>query len=247
MIDPRRVVSRLATTPHTGRAMKVVRILSIMGTIRGAVTTVLLAVSAIGGVATVQTVRTELVHDKKATAPARTAAPTATPTRTPFDVASTRHDYEQRLAVALQQNATAIDDLRKVAIVGPTQLESLIADAKQKLQTRYETAMAQLSEVAPTPVPGSTAAPSASFSVITLDALVRVATADMSTIVVVTARAATTVLAVPPSAPPRTPVPTLAPTPAPTPVPRTPSPSPTHSASPSPSPTHSASPSPRKT
>ncbi len=219
--------NRLAQARHTGRAMKAAKVLNTVGTIRGAITTVLLAASAIGGVATVNNVRTDLATKDQDKA-ARSAAARPTPTRTPaVDAASLRAQYEQRLLQALQANAAALDDLTKVAVIPSAKLQSVVEEAKAKLQARYDQAVTQIAElaVAASPSPGASVPSSSPFSVITLDALVRVATADMNAIVLTATRAATTTpTQAPATVAPKTPSPTQTPvrtpTPTPTPTPR---------------------------
>lgn len=93
-----------------------------MGTVRGAVATVLLASSAIGGAVTVNNVRQEIAKDQSGATPppARVAAARATPspTPTPLTAGGLRADAEKRLRAALDQNAQGADDLRKVSTLG---------------------------------------------------------------------------------------------------------------------------------
>jgi len=90
-----------------------------VGTVRGAVTTMLLASSAIGGAVTVNNVRQDIAKDQSAATPppARVAAARATPspTPTPLTAGGLRADAEKRLRAALDQNAQGADDLRKVS------------------------------------------------------------------------------------------------------------------------------------
>ncbi len=214
--------NRLAQARHTGRAMKAARLLNAIGTIRGAITTVLLAASAVGGLATVNAVRTDFARDQDKAADS--ASPRPTPTRTPaVDAAGLRALYEGKLQQMLQANVTALDDLGKVAVISPSRLQAVVSDAKTKLQARYDQAIAQIAALtaAPSPTPG-TSTPSASpFSVITLDALVRVAGSDMNTIVLTATRVATTTpTQAPATVAPKTPSPTQTPVHTPTPTPR---------------------------
>jgi hypothetical protein len=235
----------IAASPHAGRAVKVVRILNLVGTVRGALTTVLLAVSAIGGAATVNTVRQDIANDSahpRVTQAPRSAAPTATP----LTASGLRADVQKRLDATLAADTQAVDDLRKVAVISGARLDQLVADTKQRLQTRYEQGSAQLATLiggsdpaapssAPTagsdpPAPSSapTAAP-ASPSVTAAYALLQVITGDLNQIVVQATRAATEPTPVPrpvtPSPAPATPLPTRAPTLTPVPT-RTPTPHP---------------------
>lgn len=208
----------LAQSTHTGRALKVAKLLNLVGTVRGAVTTVVLAASAIGvGTATVQSVRQD-----EANLPARTARvvvrPSLPPTPSPVTGAGLKADAEKRLQAALAADAQAVDDLRKIAVLTGAPLDALVADAKQRLQARYEQAIAQVNELL-APSASASPGPSPSPSIIAVNALVQVATSDMSALVVIATRQATEPAAV------VTPKPTVAPTPIRTPAPRTPSPS----------------------
>ena len=214
--------SAIANSAHTGRALKVAKVLNLLGTVRGAVTTVLLAASAIGvGTATVQTVQKDQAADRS-TQPARVAVrPSAPPTPTPLSAAGLKADADRRLQAALAANAQAVDDLRKIAVLQGAPLDALINDAKARLQARYEQAVTQVNELL-TPAASASAVPgpSPSLSVISVNAVVQLASSDMATLVVLVTRQATEPLV--------TPKPTVAPTPvrtvAPTLPPRTPSP-----------------------
>ncbi len=207
---------KLAGSRHAGRAMKAAKVLSALGTIRGAVTTAAVIASAAGGLFTVQTVRGDLAdHSARPTrpGPSRSAAPS-------LDAASLVFDAQRRLQAALDSDNAAIDDLRKVAVIPPAQLDALIAEARSRLRARYDQAQAQIAQlVGPSPSPGVSAAPTPSFSVVALNALVSVATADMSAIIFNATKVATTAPAsVRPTLPPiRTPTPTPLHTPTPTP------------------------------
>src|SRR5258708_34574088 len=113
-------VTAISGSAHTGRALKAAKFLNLVGTVRGAVTTVLLASSAIGGAVTVNNVRQDIAADKAAATPtvravARTTPP---PTPTPLTAAGLRADAERRLRIALDQNAAGAEDLRKISILG---------------------------------------------------------------------------------------------------------------------------------
>jgi hypothetical protein len=225
----------IAASPHAGRAVKVVRILNLVGTVRGALTTVLLAVSAIGGAATVNTVRQDFANDsthQRVTQTPRTAAPTATPLTT----SGLRADIQKRLDATLAADTQAVDDLRKVAVFAGARLDQLVADTKQRLQARYEQGSAQLATLieGSDAAAASSAAPTATPagpSVTAAYALLQVVTGDLNQIVVQATRAATEPTPVPrpltpsPAPPTATPVPTRAPTPSPT-AARTPTPTP---------------------
>jgi hypothetical protein len=239
----------VASSRHARRATKVVKILNVVGTVRGAVTTVLLAVSAVGGAATVNTVRQDIAHDRvepRATQVARSAAPTASP----LTAAGLRADMQKRLDTALAANGQAVEDLRRVAVFSGPRLDQLVADTKQRLQARYELGTSQLAALiegpaspppsTPTPSASTSSAPTtapASPSVIAAYALLQVITGDMNQIVVQATRAATQPTAIPRPATPTPPPATAAPTP-------TPRPTPTHTASPSPT-TTARTPTPR--
>lgn len=234
-------VQALQASAHTGRALKAAKVLNLIGTVRGAVTTVLLASSAIGGAVTVNNVRQDIAQDKPAAAatPVRSGARTTPPpTPTPLTAAGLRADADRRLQTQLAANAQAADDLRKVTILGAAATDALVLQTKQKLQARYELAMTQIDELlkpvaAASPAPSATPPPTPSLSVVAVNALVQVALSDMGGIVFVATKTATT--EPPPIQTART---TLAPTPAPT-VARTPAPTPV------PTPLRTASPTPR--
>ena len=235
-----RLFDRLASlraAPATGHAHTALKVLNFVGTVRGAVTTVLLTVSAIGGgAATVQAVRHETAE--RTAAPTATATRTIAPTPTRQTAASIFSDIKTRLDATLANDAQAAEDLRKVAVFSGPRLDQLVAETRQKLQDRYDTGIAQLqtllglssaSPSAPAPSGTSAASPSPA-SIITANALATVITTDLNTIVVLATRAATEPTPVPRPATtaPVTPAPTvrtLPPTPVPTPS-RSPSPSP---------------------
>jgi hypothetical protein len=150
----------IKASPHTGRAVKVVRVLNLVGTVRGALATALLAMSAIGGAATVNTVREDIAHDRAAPRPTQTRA---APTATPLTASALRADMQKRLDGALAADLQAIDDLRKIAVTSGPRLDQLVADTKQKLQARYEQGRGQLDALlgaAAAPAPSTpTAAP----------------------------------------------------------------------------------------
>jgi hypothetical protein len=223
----------LAQSRHAGKAAKAVRILNTLGTIRGALTTVVLATTALTGAFTVQTVRSDMAAD-------RSAAPTATPapaSRAPvLDAASLRIDSERRLLDVLRNDEAALDGLRAITVLSPAAFDALIAEAKTRLHARYDMGIVQIEELAPLwsgPPPWTSAltpSPRPSPSVIALNAIVTVAAADMNQIVVATTRVATAAPTAPPPSPRKT---TPPPTPAPTPT-RSPAPTPTRTAVPSP-------------
>lgn len=212
--------SAIANSAHTGRALKVAKVLNLLGTVRGAVATVLLAASAIGvGTATVQTVQKDQAAGRS-DQPARVVVrPSAPPTPTPLTAAGLKADADRRLQAAVAANAQAVDDLRKIAVFQGAPLDALINDTKARLQARYEQAITQVNELL-TPAASAVPGPSPSLSVISVNAVVQVASNDMATLVVLATRQATEPLV--------TPKPTVAPTPirtvAPTLPPRTPSP-----------------------
>ncbi len=221
-------VQALQGSAHTGRALKAAKVLNLIGTVRGAVTTVLLASSAIGGAVTVNNVRQDIAADHPAAVaatkpPARTTPP---PTPTPLTATGLRADADRRLQLQLTAYAQAAEDLRKVTVLTPAAIDALVLQARQKLQSRYELAMSQIDELlkpapAASPTASGTPLPSPSLSVVAVNALVQVALGDMSGIVFVATKTATTE---PPAAQTvrqtatPTPVPTIARTPAPTPV-----------------------------
>jgi hypothetical protein len=219
-------VTALQSSAHTGRALKTVKILNLIGTVRGAITTVLLASSAIGGAVTVNNVRQDIVADKaSATATPRqqvAAKTTPPPTPTPLTAAGLRADAERRLRIALDQNAAGVDDLRKISVLGASATDALIQSTRQKLQNRFDLAMQQVDQLlaVPSPAASGTPPPSPSLSVVAGNALVQVAVGDMNGILFVATRQATTE---PPPVVVQTPKPTPPPTVAPTPV-RTPTP-----------------------
>jgi hypothetical protein len=232
-------VAALSSSMHTGRALKAAKILSLIGTVRGAVTTVLLASSAIGGAVTVNTVRQDIAKDQAAASPpARVAAARTTPppTPTPLTAAGLRADAERRLRAALDQDAQAADDLRKLSILSPAATDALVAQTRQRLQARFDQAMTQVDALLapPSPSPAGSPQPSGTLSVVAVNSLVQVALGDMNGIVFVATRQATQLAMT------VTPRPTVAVTPAPTPV-KTPTPAPTQSPR-TPSPTPTASP-----
>jgi hypothetical protein len=229
----------IAASPHAGRAAKVVRVLNIVSTVRGALTTVLLGASAIGGAVTVNTVRQDIANDStpspRVTQTPRSAAPTATP----LTASGLRADIQKRLDTTLAADLQAVDELRKVAVISGARLDQLVAETKQRLQARYEQGTAQLATLieGPNAAPPS-AAPTTSPSVTGAYALLQVITGDLNQIVVQATRAATepTPLPRPPTPSPAPPTPSPAP-PTATPVPtRTPTPSPIASRTPTPTP-----------
>src|SRR4030088_3575088 len=141
-------LAALASSAHTGRALKAAKILNLLGTVRGAVTTVLLASSAIGGAVTVNNVRQDIAKDQSAATPtqARVAAVKTTPppTQTPLTAAGLRADDEKRLPAGLDQDAQGADDLRKLSILTPAATDVVVAQTRQRLQTRFDQAMTQV-------------------------------------------------------------------------------------------------------
>jgi hypothetical protein len=224
-------VAALSSSAHTGRALKAAKFLNLVGTVRGAVTTVLLASSAIGGAVTVNNVRQDIAKDQSsATAnPARVASARTTPppTPTPLTAAGLRADAQKRLQAGLDQVAQGADDLRKVSILGAGATDALVAQTRQKLQARFDQALTQVDElIAPaTPAPAASAqASSPSLSVIAVNSLVQVALTDMSGILIVATRLATEPVAPVTQRPTVAPTPVKTTTPAPTQPARTPTP-----------------------
>ena len=224
-------VQAISGSAHTGRALKAAKVLNLVGTVRGAVTTVLLASSAIGGAVTVNNVRQDIVAKDQVTQSSRPAAAvrnTAAPTPTPLTAAGLRADAERRLRTALDQNASGVDDLRKVSVLSVGATDALVAQAREKLQARFDLALSQIdvllgiSPSGTAPTGTGSPRPSQSLSVVTVNSLVQVALGDMSGIVFVATRTATTT---PPVQTIRqTNAPTAVHTATPTPAPRTPSP-----------------------
>ncbi len=220
-------VKKVAGSRHTATAVRTAKVLSLLGTIRGAVATVVLIASAAGGVFTVQTVRSDIAadHSPRPTRQPATASPTINPS-------ALVQDAQQRLRNALDSDEVALDDIRKIAVLPAAQLNILISEGKAKLEARYRTGLdqiAKLTEATPTPGPAETPAAAPSFSVVALNALVAAAISDMNGIVFGATKVATG----------PTPRPTIAPTPPPsrTPPPtpfRTPTPTPPHTPTPTP-------------
>jgi len=241
-------VAAITGSAHTGRALKAARILNLVGTVRGAITTVLLASSAIGGAVTVNNVRQDIAKDQAAAAPTHAAANRTTPppTPTPLTAAGLRADAQRRLQTALDQDAQGADDLRKVSILTADATDALVALTRQKLQARFDQAITQVDALLAPAAPGPSASPAssgspqptASLSIVAVNTLVQVALGDMSAILFVATRQATEPVAIVTSrpTPPPTPPPTPVKTPTPTPL-RTPSPTPTRP-TPTPTPTH---------
>jgi hypothetical protein len=223
-------VAALSSSAHTGRALKAAKFLNLVGTVRGAVTTVLLASSAIGGAVTVNNVRQDIAKDQStATAnPARVASARTTPppTPTPLTAAGLRADAQKRLQAGLDQVAQGADDLRKVSILTASATDALVAQTRQRLQARFDQAMTQVDElIAPaTPAPVASAPSSPNLSVIAVNSLVQVALTDMGGILIVATRQATEPPATVTQRPTVAPAPTKTSTPAPTQPARTPSP-----------------------
>ncbi len=235
-------VTAITSSAHTGRALKAAKFLNLLGTVRGAVTTVLLASSAIGGGVAVNNVRQDIAQNQtNASATSRpTNRVTPPPTPTPLTAAGLKADAQKRLQTSLDQNAQGADDLRKVSVLDVTATDALVAQTRQKLQARFDQALVQIDALlaVSTPAPSATPQPSAGLSVVAVNSLVQVALGDMASIVFVATRQATEPTAF------ITPRPTIAPTPFPTPIktatpaptlpPRTPSPSPTPTVRPTP-------------
>jgi len=141
-------VAALSSSVHTGRALRAAKVLNLIGTVRGAVTTVLLASSAIGGAVTVNNVRQDIIKDQSAATvpPARVASPrtTAPSVATPVTAAGLRADAQRRLQDGLDQAAQAADDLRRVSILTVAGTEALVTQTRQKLQARFDQAMTQV-------------------------------------------------------------------------------------------------------
>jgi hypothetical protein len=220
-------LAALSSSAHTGRAIKVAKVLNLLGTVRGAVTTVLLASSAIGGAVTVNNVRQDIARDQSVATPppARVAAARTTPppTQTPLTAAGLRADAERRLRAGLEQDAQGADDLRKLSILTPAATDVLVVQTRQRLQSRFDQAMTQVDALlAPASPSPASPQPSPGLSVVAVNAIVQVALGDMSGIVFVATRQATESVSL------STPRPIAVATPAPTPV-RTPTPAPTQS------------------
>jgi len=226
-------VTAITSSAHTGRALKAAKFLNLVGTVRGAITTVLLASSAIGGAVTVNNVRQDIARDQPPATPRPTVnRGTPAPTATPLTAAGLKADAQKRLQTGLDQDAQGADDLRKVSILDATATDALVAQTRQKLQARFDQALVQIDALlaVSTPAPSATPQPSASLSVVAVNSLVQVALGDMTGILFVATRLATEPVTI------VTARPTIAPTPVPTPIktptpvtqpPRTPSPSPT--------------------
>ena len=127
--------SGVATSQHAGRALKAAKVLNFVGTVRGAVTTVLVLAGAAGGAATVTTVvQQDLVpFVERSTA---SSAPTVA-VATPVTAAGIRAKAEATLQQALATHLKAADDLRKIAVLRGAALDQLIADTKHQLQQRH--------------------------------------------------------------------------------------------------------------
>ena len=213
-------VTKISGSAHTGRALKAAKVLNLIGTVRGAATTVLLASSAIGGAVTVNNVRQDIVREQPAaTQVARTVGRTTPPpTPTPVTPAGLRSDADKRLQAGLTASAQAAEDLRKVTVLSAAGIDALVLQTRQKLQARYELVLTRIDELLKPSAPASPAAaspqPTAGLSIVAVNALVQVALGDLNGIVVSATRQATTE---PLAA--QAPRPTLAPTLAPTPVP----------------------------
>ena len=235
-------VAAISGSAHTSRALKAAKFLNLVGTVRGAITTVLLASSAIGGAVTVNNVRQDLAQNNAAstTTSARpTNRGTPPPTPTPLTAVGLKADAQKRLQTALDQNAQGADDLRKVSVLDATATDALVSQTRQKLQARFDQALVQIDALlaVSTPAPSGTPRPSASLSIVAVNSLVGVAIGDMGNILFLATRQATEPTTF------VTPRPTIAPTPIPTPIktptpvtqpPRTPSPSPTPTVRPTP-------------
>ena len=235
-------VMAISGSAHTGRALKAAKVLNLLGTVRGAVTTVLLASSAIGGGVAVNNVRQDIVKDQPATQSARAVVRTSPPpTPTPLTAAGLRSDAERRLRTALDQDASGADDLRKVTVLGVEATDALVLLTREKLQARFDLALTQIDQLLapPSASPGASPRPSASLSVVTVNSLVQLALGDMNGILFVATRTATTTPPVQTVHP--TIAPTVAPTAARTPAPTQPAktPSPTPKPTPTPIPTQS--------
>ena len=224
-------VAALRGSAHAGRALKAAKILNLVGTVRGAVTTVLLASSAIGGAVTVNNVRQDIAKDQSAATqpPARVAGARATPSPapTPLTAAGLRADAERRLSAALDLDVQGADDLRKVSVLGASATDALVAQTRQRLQARFDQAMTQVDALlAPaSPSPATLPQPTASLSVVAVNAIVQVALGDMSAVVFTATKQATDPVALVTPRPTVVPTPIRTATPVPT-QPRTPMPTP---------------------
>jgi hypothetical protein len=176
-------LAALAESRHVGQATKAARVLNFVGTIRGAVTTVLVLTSAAGGVATVNTVRQEIAAGDQAAIQA--TLPTPSPaTSAPFRVA------QAKLQAALAANIAATEELRKVSSLSGAPLDQVIAAAKKQMQVRYDRGLAQLVLIiGPSQAAASDLAPAAS-TVLLMDAVAQVIADDISAILVRTTEVA---------------------------------------------------------
>lgn len=230
-------VASVTSSAHTGRALKAAKFLNLVGTVRGAITTVLLASSAIGGAVTVNNVRQDITKDQANATPtaARVAGAKATtpPTPTPLTAVGLHSDAEKRLRLGLDQDAAGADDLRKVSVLSAGATDALVTQTRQKLQNRFDQALGQVDALlAPASPPSAgTPPPSPSLSVVAVNSLVQVALADMSGILFVATKTATTE---PPPLVIQTVRPTVAPAPVRTPTPTQPTRTPSPTARPSP-------------
>lgn len=216
-------VAAVAGSPHAGRALKAAKVLNLVGTVRGAVATALLASSAIGGAVTVNNVRQDLAAERAAPsgtpARAQSGRTTPAPTASPLTAAGVRADAERRLRLGLDQDAAAVEDLRTVSVLSAAATDALVLQTRQKLEARFDQALGQVDQLlaaaSASPPASASPRPSAAISVVAVNALVQVALNDMSALVVGATKVATTV------APP-----IVAQSPRPTPAPaiRTPSP-----------------------
>src|SRR5205823_1328086 len=177
-------VAAISGSAHTGRALKAAKFLNLVGTVRGAITTVLLASSAIGGAVTVNNVRQDLAQNQaNVTATSRpTNRVTPAPTPTPLTAVGLKADAQKRLQTGLDQNAQAADDLRKVSILDASSTDALVAVTRQKLQARFDQALVQIDALiaVSTAAPSGTPQPTASLSVVAVNSLVQVALGDMN-------------------------------------------------------------------
>jgi hypothetical protein len=181
-------VSGVAASPHAGRALTAAKVLNFVGTVRGAVTTVLVVASAAGGAATVTNVVQQdlLPAIERSTVPP--AAPAA-PAPTPVTAAAIRAKAESSLKLTLSTDLKAAEELRKIAVLSGASLDQLVADTKQLLQRRYDQGMALIGTLLqPTDAEG--AEEPAASSIVVVNALVSVVADDLNRIIVGATQAA---------------------------------------------------------
>jgi hypothetical protein len=165
----------LAGSSFAKRTFMGARALSFVATAKGAVAAVLLVV---GGTATVNTVREELAQQAE-----QHAAAAVTKAAAPLSVTVVRTRTETTLKASLAKYERAADDLRKVSLRSAARTDELVADTKQKLQTRYEAGLALVDSLLAVPLVAADSPPSDSVLLV-LDALLQIITDDLHSIVV---------------------------------------------------------------